>query len=42
MKTRLDVHGIAEDVDFNTLLKNINEFSYSRFTIFKDYLDTVV
>jgi gliding motility-associated protein GldE len=42
MKTRLDVHGIEEVVDFATLLKNINEFSYSRFPIFKDDLDTVV
>ena len=42
MKTRLDVHGIADDVDFDTLLKNINEFSYSRFPIFKDDLDTIV
>ena len=42
MKTRLDVHGIEEEVDFPTLLKNINEFSYSRFPIFKDDLDTIV
>jgi CBS domain containing-hemolysin-like protein len=42
MKTRLDVHGIEENVDYATLLKNINEFSYSRFPIFKDDLDTVV
>lgn len=42
MKTRLDVHGIEEGLPFNDLLKNINEFSYSRFPIYKDDLDTIV
>ena len=42
MKTRLDVHGIDEAEDYNSLLNNIKEYSYSRFPIFKDDLDTVV
>ncbi|MEI6189420.1 MAG: gliding motility-associated protein GldE [Chitinophagia bacterium] len=42
MKTRLDVHGIDESEDYNSLLNNIKEYSYSRFPIFKDDLDTVV
>ena len=42
MKTRLDVHGIDEEINFTSLLNNVKEYSYSRFPIFKDDLDSVV
>lgn len=42
MKTRLDVHAINEELDFDGLLSNIKEFSYSRFPIYKEDLDTIV
>jgi putative hemolysin len=42
MKTRLDVHAINETLDFAGVLNSIKEFSYSRFPVYKDDLDTVV
>ena len=42
MKTRLDVHAINETLDFIGVLESIKEFSYSRFPVYKDDLDTVV
>lgn len=42
MKTRLDVDGVEEQIDFNHLLEHIKEHNYSRFPIFKEDLDTIV
>ena len=42
MKTRLDVDGVEEQIDFNNLLEHIKEHNYSRFPIFKEDLDTIV
>lgn len=42
MKTRLDVYGVNESIDFPTLLNNIREYNYSRFPVFKEDLDTIV
>lgn len=42
MKTRLDVYGVEEAIDFQALLNNIKEYNYSRFPVFKEDLDTIV
>jgi CBS domain containing-hemolysin-like protein len=42
MKTRLDVHAINETLNFEGVLNSIREYSYSRFPVYKDDLDTVV
>lgn len=41
MRSRLDVHGIEESVNFDELKKRVAEQQYSRFPIFKDSLDTI-
>ncbi len=42
MKTRLDVHGIDHDDSFETVLKQIREYHYSRMPVYKNDLDEVV
>ena len=42
MKTRLDVYGVEEAINFNDLLEHIKEHNYSRFPVYRDDLDTVV
>ena len=42
MKTRLDVDGVEEQLDFNELLENIKAHNYSRFPIYKEDLDSIV
>jgi gliding motility-associated protein GldE len=42
MKTRLDVHGVEESIDFAELMEHIKEHNYSRFPIFKEDLDSIV
>ncbi len=41
MKSRLDVHGIAYNMDFTNLLKAIEELHYSRIPIYKNSLDEI-
>ena len=42
MKTRLDVHGVDFDDTFKTVLKQIEEYHYSRMPVYKNDLDEVV
>jgi putative hemolysin len=42
MRTRLDVYGVEENIDFHELLAHIKEHNYSRFPVFKEDLDTIV
>ena len=42
MKTRLDVYGVEETIEFNELLDHIKEYNYSRFPVFKEDLDSIV
>ena len=42
MKTRLDVHGVEESIDFAELMEHIKEHNYSRFPVFKEDLDSIV
>ena len=42
MKTRLDVDGVEEQLDFNALLEHIKAHNYSRFPIYKEDLDSIV
>jgi gliding motility-associated protein GldE len=42
MKTRLDVYGVDEAIEFNELLDHIKEYNYSRFPVFKEDLDSIV
>ena len=42
MRPRLDVSGIEASVSFDTLLKKVKEFSYSRFPVYKSNLDEIV
>jgi putative hemolysin len=42
MKTRLDVYGVEESIQFGELLEHIKEHNYSRFPVFKEDLDTIV
>ena len=41
MKTRLDVSGIEDDLDFGQLKKKIEELHYSRLPVFKKSLDEI-
>lgn len=42
MRTRLDVYGVEEAIDFHELLEHIKEHNYSRFPVFKEDLDSIV
>lgn len=42
MKTRVDVHGIAEDCTFGELVATVRDLHYSRLPVYKDDLDNVV
>jgi gliding motility-associated protein GldE len=42
MKTRLDVHGVDYDETFPSVLKQIEEYHYSRMPVYKNDLDEVV
>jgi putative hemolysin len=42
MKTRLDVYGVEEAINFHELLEHIKEHNYSRFPVFKEDLDSIV
>jgi gliding motility-associated protein GldE len=42
MRTRLDVYGVEENIDFHELLAHIKEHNYSRFPVFKEDLDSIV
>ncbi len=42
MKTRLDVHGIDYNINFNDLVTQAAELHYSRLPVYKDDLDEVV
>ena len=42
MKTRLDVYGVEELINFGALLEHIKEYNYSRFPVYKEDLDTIV
>ncbi len=42
MKTRLDVHGVEESIDFAALMEHIKEHNYSRFPVYKEDLDSIV
>ena len=42
MRTRLDVYGVEEEIDFHDLLSHIKEHNYSRFPVFKEDLDSIV
>ncbi len=41
MRTRLDVSGIAHDVDFDTVIRMIEELHYSRLPVYKQNLDEI-
>ncbi len=42
MRPRLDVSGIEASVPFNTVLKKVKEYSYSRLPVYKNNLDEIV
>ena len=42
MKTRLDVYGVEEVINFYELLEHIKEHNYSRFPVYKEDLDSIV
>ncbi len=42
MRTRLDVYGVEEAINFHELLEHIKEHNYSRFPVFKEDLDSIV
>jgi putative hemolysin len=41
MRTRLDVSGINQDLDFHALIKRVEELHYSRLPVYKENLDEV-
>lgn len=41
MKTRVDVHGIDEEMSFEALLKIVPELNYSRLPVYKEGLDHI-
>lgn len=41
MKTRVDVHGVDEDMSFEALLKIVPELNYSRLPVYKEGLDHI-
>jgi hypothetical protein len=41
MRSRLDVQGVEESVNFDDLKKSVGEQQYSRFPVFKGNLDTI-
>jgi len=41
MRSRLDVQGVEESVNFDDLKKSVGEQQYSRFPVFKGSLDTI-
>lgn len=42
MKTRVDVHGVSEDISFGELTETVRELNYSRLPVYKEDLDNVV
>jgi putative hemolysin len=42
MKTRVDVHGIDEDIPFGELIATVRDLHYSRLPVYKEDLDNVV
>jgi putative hemolysin len=42
MKTRVDVHGVSEDISFGELVATVRELNYSRLPVYKEDLDNVV
>lgn len=42
MRSRLDVQGVEEGIDFDGLKKSVGDQQYSRFPVFKGSLDTIV
>lgn len=42
MKTRVDVHGVDEEANFEALLQLVRELNYSRLPVYKEGLDNVV
>ena len=42
MKTRVDVHGVEDDLPFGELVKTISELHYSRLPVYKEDLDNVI
>ncbi len=42
MRTRLDVSGVNYNVDFNELIRRVEELHYSRLPVYKENLDEVV
>jgi len=41
MKTRVDVHGVDEEIDFQALLSLVKELNYSRLPVYKEGLDHI-
>lgn len=41
MRTRLDVSGVNQDIDFHALIKRVEELHYSRLPVYKENLDEV-
>ena len=42
MKTRVDVHGIDQDIPFGELIATVRDLHYSRLPVYKEDLDNVV
>ena len=42
MQTRVDVHGIDQDISFGELVATVRDLHYSRLPVYKDDLDNVV
>ncbi len=42
MKTRVDVHGVSEEMPFVELINTVRELNYSRLPVYKEGLDNVV
>ncbi len=42
MKTRVDVHGVDEDISFGELVATVRDLHYSRLPVYKEDLDNVV